>query len=225
MAVTFTYSNRYKYALMKKLLDISADSIKVLLMRSGFVFNKDDHATRLNIKGTIGPVATIAFVDGGAGNDSITDSGAGFVAAGLVAGNSITISGSASNNITVVAISVVAGTIEVATGSLTTEGAGAAVTITADDELVTGGGYTQDTKTTGAVTMASEDDTNDRCDATFPTVTWTAAGTNIGPTPGAILYDDTAAENTIIGYLDFDGEVTTVPPDSLHIGNGTLRLA
>jgi len=224
MSVTFTYSNRFKYALMKKLLDISADSIKVLLMRSGFVFNKDDHATLLNIKG-VKTASTIAFVDGGGGNDSITDSGAGFLTAGLVAGNRITISGSASNNITVVAISVVAGTIEVATGSLTTEGAGASVTLTAEDELATGGGYTKDTKTTGTVTMTAEDDANDRCDATFPTVAWTASGANIGPTPGAILYDDTSSENTIIGYFNFDGEVTTVPPDSLYIGNGTLRLA
>jgi len=224
MAVTFTYSNRYKYALMKKLLDISTDTIKVLLMRSGFVFNKDDHATLLNIKGTI-TASDIAFVDGGGGNDSITGVAAAFLTSGLVNNNRITISGSASNNITVDIISVVAGTITVATGTLTAEGAGASVTLTAEDELATGGGYTKDTKTTGTVTMTAEDDANDRCDATFPTVSWTASGANIGPTPGALLYDDTSSENTIIGYLDFDGDVTKVPPDSLYIGNGTLRLA
>jgi len=224
MVTAWTNSNHYKYALKMGMINEDTDTIKVLLMRSGFVFNRDAHATRLNIKGVIGPVNTIAFVDGGGGNDSITDSGSGFLTAGLVAGNSFTISGSASNNVTLVALSVVAGTIEVATGSLTTEGAGAAVTITADDELATGGGYTQDTKTTGATTV-TEDDTNDRCDTTFPTVTWTAAGANIGPTPGAILYSDTSSDNTIIGYLDFGGEQTIVPPDSLNIGNGTLRLA
>ena len=71
----------------------------------------------------------IAFVDGGAGEDTITTVAGDFVTAGFVAGNSIKITGSTSNNGTYTIISVVALTINVATASLTTEAAGASVTI------------------------------------------------------------------------------------------------
>lgn len=68
---------------------------------------------------------TIAFVDGGGGNDSITDSGSGFLTAGFLHPHrNITVVGSTSNNDTFEMLSVVAGTIEVPTGSLTAETAG-----------------------------------------------------------------------------------------------------
>ncbi len=69
----------------------------------------------------------IAFVDGGAGEDTITSVAAAF--GDFVAGDIITVSGSASNNGNYTIVSVVAGTINVATGELTVEGAGASVTI------------------------------------------------------------------------------------------------
>lgn len=72
----------------------------------------------------------IAFVDGGVGEDTITQVSAGFISAGFVAGDVITISGSDSNDGDYIIISVVAGTINVATGSLTEEEASANVTIT-----------------------------------------------------------------------------------------------
>jgi hypothetical protein len=75
---------------------------------------------------------TIAFVDGGGSDDTITDSGNGFLLAGFVAGQSYTISGSADNNYSFTPSAVVAGTITVATGTTTTESAGALVSIKAD---------------------------------------------------------------------------------------------
>ena len=76
----------------------------------------------------VGPATDIAFVDGGAGADTITQIAAGF---GLfAAGDRITVSGSVSNNGNFTIVSVVAGTITLATGTLTTEAAGASVTIT-----------------------------------------------------------------------------------------------
>ena len=75
----------------------------------------------------------IAFVDGGAGEDTITMTAAEFLEVGLFeAGETITVSGAgqAGNNGTHTIVSVVAGTINVATASLTTETAGASVTIT-----------------------------------------------------------------------------------------------
>ena len=72
---------------------------------------------------------TIAFVDGGGGNDTITDSGSGFVTAGFKAGGLITVSGSTSNDGDYSIVSVIPGTITVNTGLLTAEGAGDNVTI------------------------------------------------------------------------------------------------
>ncbi|MBW2672960.1 MAG: hypothetical protein JRD89_06015 [Deltaproteobacteria bacterium] len=72
----------------------------------------------------------IAFVDGGAGKDTITRTAADFIANGYVAGDILTVAGSASNDGDYPIVSVAAGTINVATGSLTGEGAGASVTLT-----------------------------------------------------------------------------------------------
>jgi len=78
------------------------------------------------------------------------------------------------------------------------------------NELATGYGYTQNTKTLSEAAV-TEDDTNDRCEVTWSNVTWTASGGSIGPTPGAIIFDDTVTTpqaDPIIGYIDFGGEQT-----------------
>ncbi len=78
---------------------------------------------------TVGPAVTIAFVDGGAGADTITDSNNGLAL--VLTGDTIQVSGSTSNDGDyLVATGAVAGTITLATGVLTTEAAGATVTIT-----------------------------------------------------------------------------------------------
>jgi hypothetical protein len=79
----------------------------------------------------------IAFVDGGGGADTITDTGNGFIAAGFDEGDLITINGSTNNDGEQTIVSVVAGTITLATGTLTAEAAGASVTIAAEVQLVT----------------------------------------------------------------------------------------
>lgn len=80
-------------------------------------------------KETSNPVAgtDIEFVDGGGGEDTITSVAAAF--GDFVAGDIITVSGSASNDGDYTILSVVAATINVATGELTAEGAGQSVTI------------------------------------------------------------------------------------------------
>ena len=75
-----------------------------------------------------GPATTIAFVDGGAGADTITDTGNGLAI--FATGDLIVVSGSASNDGTYAVVSAVAGTITLASGTLTAESAGASVTIT-----------------------------------------------------------------------------------------------
>jgi hypothetical protein len=49
MAITMTLSNHYKYQLMKKLIDLSADTLKIILMNNTFAFDKDAHATLADV--------------------------------------------------------------------------------------------------------------------------------------------------------------------------------
>ena len=75
--------------------------------------------------------STIAFHENTPSADTITDSGNGFVTADFKAGDSITVSGSSSNNGTYTIATVVAGTITLTEADdLADESAGATVTIT-----------------------------------------------------------------------------------------------
>lgn len=88
------------------------------------------------------------------------------------------------------------------------------------NELANGNGYT-----TGGATLAgvavTEDDVDDRCEVTWNNVTWSAVGGAIGPASGAIIYDDTVANDPIVGYIDFladytqpdGGTVTIIAPE------------
>jgi len=49
MAVVLTLSNHYKYQLMKKQIDLSADDLKAILMNNTFTFDKDAHATLADV--------------------------------------------------------------------------------------------------------------------------------------------------------------------------------
>jgi len=74
--------------------------------------------------------STIAFNDNGASADTITNSANLFLKMGFRAGDKLVISGSASNDKTVEIDTVVAGTITlISTSELTTEAAGATVTL------------------------------------------------------------------------------------------------
>lgn len=78
-------------------------------------------------------VSTIAFNDNGAGADTITDDDDGFVTAGFVAGDKITVTGDSENNGDYTIDTVAVGTLTlVATDELTTEGMGDAVVIVAN---------------------------------------------------------------------------------------------
>ena len=49
MAITATTSNHFKYQLGKKLIDMSSDTLRAVLMDATFAFDKDTHATLANI--------------------------------------------------------------------------------------------------------------------------------------------------------------------------------
>ena len=84
------------------------------------------------------------------------------------------------------------------------------------DQLATGSGYTQNNKTLTTV-VVTEDDSNDRGQMTCDDVTWTASGGAIGATGAAIIYDDTTADDTVVGCIDFGTDYTIPDGSSLQL--------
>ena len=80
------------------------------------------------------------------------------------------------------------------------------------DELATNYGYTQQNKALSGGTL-TEDDTGDKAYRTFDSVSWVASVGSIGPTGAAIIYDDTTADKTVVGCIDF-GTDFTIPDGS-----------
>lgn len=141
-----TVANKIKYLLATKAIDFANDSFKIILMQSGFTFNKDTHHGYADVSAS---------------------------------------------------------------------------------ELPTANGYTQNSKTLSGVAV-TEDDTDDRTEVTWSNVTWTASGGSIGPTPGAIIFDDTVTTPTadpIVGYIDFGGDQTQADGGTATISNVEVRIA
>lgn len=91
-------------------------------------------------------------------------------------------------------------------------------------ELADGHGYS-----TGGASLTlstlSEDDTNNRAEASFADVTWTASNGSIGPSSGAIIIDDTHASDCIVGFIDFGGAQTATDGGSFKITNIKVRAS
>ena len=227
MAVSAVLSNHYKYKLEKKDLNLSTDSIKILLMRDDFIFNEDNYAVFVNLRTTSGIIANITFDD--TGPATIVRALGNFITNGFVVGNKITTnSANAANQGPFLVSGVIAGTLTITTmaGALPalTDGAEVNVTVLSDDEHATVGGYVQNTKVlTGQV--VSENDVDNCAYMTCANVTWTGAGPGFGPSPGALLFDDTVADKTIIGYLDFDGDQTIPAADDLVLAGIRIKVA
>jgi len=138
MAIVVTLSNHWKYQIGKKMVDVSADTFKIILMNDTFAFDKDAHATLADV---------------------------------------------------------------IASPSA---------------ELDTGNGYTQQNKELSGGSWA-ENDTDDKGIRTFDNVTWTAASGSIGPTGSAVVYDDTTADKTVVGCIDFGTDYTIPDGSSFQI--------
>jgi hypothetical protein len=144
-----TSSNKLKFLLASKVIDFANDSFKIILMQSGFVFDKDAHHGYADVSAS---------------------------------------------------------------------------------ELATANGYAANTKTLAGVAV-TEDDSNDRCSVTWSNVTWTASVGSIGPTPGAIIFDDTVTAggvtvaDPIIGYIDFGGDQTQAAGGTATISNVEVRIS
>ena len=90
-------------------------------------------------------------------------------------------------------------------------------------ELATANGYTVNTKTLAGVAI-SEDDTNDRSAVTWSNVSWTASGGSIGPSNGAIIFDDTTVDDSVVGYIDFGAAQTATDGGNFNIINVALNV-
>jgi hypothetical protein len=94
-------------------------------------------------------------------------------------------------------------------------------------ELASGNGYTTGGNTLSGVAV-TEDDTDDRTEITWSNTTWTASSGAIGPSPGAIIYDDTVTtpvDDPIIGYIDFGSEQTQADGGTATISSIEVRIA
>ena len=136
-------SNHIKYLLATKAVDFANDAFIIILMQSGFTFDKDAHAEYADVSG---------------------------------------------------------------------------------NELSTGNGYTQFTKALAGVAV-TEDDVDDRCEITWNNVTWLAAGGPIGPACGAIILDDTLANDPVVGFLDFGGDYTQADGGTATLIDPEVRIS
>jgi hypothetical protein len=92
------------------------------------------------------------------------------------------------------------------------------------NELAGGSGYTQDTATLSATPTVTENDTDNRIEVTWDNEAWTASGGSIGPTPGAIIKDDTETDEVIVFYIDFGEDKTQADGGVFTITNIELRV-
>ena len=90
------------------------------------------------------------------------------------------------------------------------------------DELSENYGYVTYGATMAGVIL-NEDDINDRGRITWDNVQWDATGGSIGPTGAAIIYDDTSADKTIVGCIDFGQDYTITDGSSLQLQNIALN--
>ena len=90
-------------------------------------------------------------------------------------------------------------------------------------EQGTGFGYTVGGVTLSGVAVA-QNDTDNRADVTWNNITWTASGGDVGPLAGVIIYDDSIANDPIVGYIDFGGAYTVADGGTATIANVRVRI-
>ena len=198
-----TQPNHYKYQLGKGAIDLSADTLKIILMSDEFVFDKDAHATLADITEDAWQATTVYSTD-----DIIiptTPNGHKY---------KCTTGGTSS------------ATEPTAWPSSSTQSDGTVVWTrdADDDQLPSGNGYTQNNKTLASGTW-TEDDTENKGGYSCNDVTWTAAGGDVGPTSGYIIYDDTSSDDTIISFVRFYTLYDTITDGAVSASGSVLTSA
>jgi len=92
------------------------------------------------------------------------------------------------------------------------------------DQLATGNGYTQNSKTLTGVSV-TENDTTDKAETRWSNVSWTASGGSIGPSGAAIIYNDTVTGKPIGCCIDFGVDKTAEDGTGLLIETPGLDLS
>jgi len=199
---TSTLSNHFKFQMLSGNMDFSANVYKVILMGSAFAFDIDVHATLADTQFDTWILSTGYILD-----DVVVPTvpnGHKYIC--TTAGTSHTSEPTWPTT--------PSGTVGDGTVVWTEDGE--------DNQLPTGGGYTQNDKVLANVSVA-EDDVNDRGRVTWDDVQWDASGDTIGPTGSALLYDDTSADKTIVGCMDFIIDYTVTDGNSLQLQNIALN--
>src|SRR4030065_2006594 len=115
MALTVTFSNHYKYQNITKAINLASDTLKCLLVKSGFVFDPDTYATKTNLKATSGSITATFSSSAG----TITRPTGSFITDGFVVGSKIeTTSGSNAGPFTITTVAALSLTV---TGSMADE--------------------------------------------------------------------------------------------------------
>ncbi len=91
------------------------------------------------------------------------------------------------------------------------------------DQIAAGNGYTQDDETLANVAV-DEDDVNDRSNVTWNDVSWTASGGAFPAIGAAVIYDDTTADDTVVGCVDFGADYTVANGLSFLLKDIIFRL-
>lgn len=211
-SATVTLSNRFKADIVRKRIDLSADSIKGLLMRSGFVFNPDTHRTKLNVKAMVSVPCNFD-------TSTITVSTGGLLSAGFVSGMLITGSGTTSYNFSFICISVT-DTILGFAGASWAAGASACL-LTCQDEVREGNGYSRDAMLMSGINI-NEDLESDLVSIVWGNYSVTATGGSIGPTGGVLIVGETWS--TIIGYVSLASAEMIAQDNALVIAGVTIRV-
>lgn len=216
MAVTAILSNHYKYQLAKKLIDLSADDIRVCLVRNGYSFNPDKVAKKINMRTNSGAIS-ITFST----SKTISRGTGSWLTDGFIPGNKITTDASLNpgpftiTNVTQYVITV--------NETMVDEGP-VVKTVSSDDEIGTNYGYTQYAKALVSLVL-TEDNTNDRAEMTCADPSWTASGGTIGPSPGALLIDESTSDKTVIGFLDFGGNQSATTGQVFTLEDVVVRVS
>jgi hypothetical protein len=92
------------------------------------------------------------------------------------------------------------------------------------NELPNANGYTTGGNTLAGVAV-TDDSVNDRTSITWNNTSWTAAGGSIGPTCGAIIYDDSEGSDCIVGFIDFGGDYTQADGGVFTVAAPEVRIS